>query len=127
MAKYIESKLNPDGVTFDHTEVRAAYTGNSTIFYRGGREKEYKIIPIPVWLNNLQYKVEVADTYGIHESSSTLREGGPAVAEMLLDRIKELEAALSELADWAYYEVGADEDLTPGLTEARKLLNKEQK
>lgn len=95
--KYIESKPNGDG-TFDHTEVMDAYTGNSKIFYKGGHQSEYKLIPVPFWLYNLQYMVEVPDTYGIHESASTLREvkgdAGPAVAEMLLDRIKELEEVI---------------------------------
>ena len=78
---------------------------------------------------DVKYRAQVPDTYGIHESSSTLCEvkgdAGPAVAEMLLDRIKELENLLGQTlaymvgptmdADWDMYE------------KIQAALNKEQK
>lgn len=94
--KYIESTPLPDG-TYDHTEVRAAC--------RKGCGLEARSMYYPFnWFEavnsehlsrNYKYRAQVPDTYGIHESSSTLREvkgdAGPAVAEMLLDRISEVE------------------------------------
>lgn len=98
MTRYIESKPNGDG-TFDHTEVREAYTGNRKIFFRRGYQNEYEYIPIPLWFNSLQYKAEFADTYGIHESSSTPREvkgeAGPAESDM-----EAAHPSDTEMLDW---------------------------
>ena len=81
------------------------------------------------------------DTYGIHKSSSTLREvkggAGPAVDEMLLDciaerdkRIKELESLLGEARDTIedilgyVVSTGSDDAV---LDKIRAALNKEPK
>lgn len=107
--KYIESTPLPDG-TYDHTEVREAYDEGSEIeFTSSGHGSWYRVSEDisceyrPIWASELKYRAQVHDTYGIHESSSTLSEvkgdAGPAVAEMLLDRIKELEEALESIVD----------------------------
>lgn len=98
--KYIESKPNGDG-TFDHTEVRAAYQNGGVVeTIRGWAWEKCRA---PRFFREFKYRVSVPETYGIHESSSTLREGGPAVAEMLLDRIKELEDENNSLKNTIEY------------------------
>lgn len=146
--KYIESKPNGDG-TYDHAEVREAWSGLSPIYARAvhkGIEFEWEKLYLnnPSWYADQQYRVSVPDTYGIHESSSTLSEGGPAVAEMLLDRIKELEEALIDLikfaegcdmqieSEWGSYCGSLSDMYDRGLVSeeilaARAALNKEQK
>lgn len=93
--KYIESKLNPDG-NYDHTVVREAWNSGASLQYFDTGERLYIVCNFPTWSPGLKYCAQVPDAYGIHESAATLREvkgdAGPAVSEMLLDRIRELES-----------------------------------
>lgn len=132
--KYIESTTLPDG-TYDHTEVRAAAV-------KGYKIQAFSHYAPFVWFpvdardfdETYKYRATIPDTYGIHESSSTLSEvkgdAGPAVAEMLLDRIKELEGVLSlaqtQIQDMIDFIVPSKEDYDV-LTKIHDTLNKEPK
>lgn len=126
--KYIYSTPKGQG-SYDHSElIKAYYLGKYTLevlTIEGWMEiSEYCT---PAWNTRYEYRLKVPDTYGIHESSSTLREGGPAVAEMLLDRIKELEEILTGIIKYADNLAFWDDASDAFLDKARAALNKEQK
>lgn len=132
--KYIYSTPKGQG-SYDHSElIKAYYLGKYTLETLTGEGwMEISEYCTPEWNTCYEYRLRVPDTYGIHESSSTLREvkgdAGPAVAEMLLERIKELENILSSI------EHSVNQALIPGNDWRRELrliastieVNKEQK
>lgn len=127
--KYIESKMDQYGI-YHHSDVIEAQKKGADVEYWDINSGCWRLLGFPILFETVEYRAQVPDTYGIHESSSTLREvkgnAGPAVAEILLDRIKELEHVLTDIIR------DHDDPLEPGTTQyfwnqARAALNKEQK
>ena len=131
--KYIYSTPKGQG-SYDHSElIKAYYLGKYTLealTVEGWMEiSGYCTL---AWNTCYEHRLRVPDTYGIHESSSTLSEvkgdAGPAVAEMLLDRIKELEDALNlALEYWSDRQQRYKNRSPLWVEKARTALNKEQK
>lgn len=145
MTRYIESKPNGDG-SWDHDDVESAYSSGHIIYMFMLGSGKWEINNAPSFSRSYKYRAYSPDSHGIQRPSSTLSKvkgDGPAVAEMLLDRINELESALSDLIELAEgYEVqiesewGSSQSLSQmvqngslswEITAARAALNKEQK
>lgn len=131
MTRYIESKPNGDG-SWDHDDVESAYSSGHIIYMFMLGSGKWEINNAPSFSRSYKYRAYSPDSYGIKRPSSTLSEikgDGPAVAEMLLERIKELENILSSI------EHSVNQALIPGNDWRRELrliastieVNKEQK